>query len=190
MEDATKAWPHLRPGVGFETETSPQGEGDSAAPTAPAEPQTVGQKRQDRWFLEERGGKKVPKRLEIANELRVSSGGPLYLTGNVTLIDEDGSVTHANHLTLCRCGSSRNKPICDESHVEIEFLDGGRIDRASDCMPLRRPQTVTITCVKDGPLKFRGYLRIHNSKGQECLTMQGALCRCGRSSRKPFCDCQ
>jgi CDGSH-type Zn-finger protein len=57
-------------------------------------------------------------------------------------------------------------------------------------MPVVRPQTLTVTCIKDGPLKFRGFLRVFNSKGQESLSMQGMLCRCGKSTRKPFCDCQ
>jgi CDGSH-type Zn-finger protein len=57
-------------------------------------------------------------------------------------------------------------------------------------MPVTRPQTLTITCIKDGPLKYRGFLRVYNRKGQDCLSMQGALCRCGRSTKKPFCDCQ
>jgi CDGSH-type Zn-finger protein len=43
--------------------------------------------------------------------------------------------------------------------------------------------------VKNGPLKFRGYLRVFNARGQECVTRSGALCRFGKSTRKPFCDC-
>ena len=142
----------------------------------------------DRWFHEQRGAERVPKRLEVANELLVVNGGPLKMTGNITLIHEDGSVTHSNDLNLCRCGSSKNKPICDDQHLEIEFFDSGAVQQLSDWMPVTRPQTITVTCIKNGPLKFRGYLRIHNKKGQECITMSGALCRCGQSSKKPFCD--
>ena len=150
--------------------------------------ESTGEKSLDRWFLEQRGNKRVPKRLDVANELLVTSGGQLKLTGNITLINEDGSITHANNLSLCRCGASKSKPFCDDQHLEIEFYDGGAITQLSDWMPVTRPQTITVTCVKDGPLKFRGYLRIYNKKGQECITMSGALCRCGKSSKKPFCD--
>ena len=156
-------------------------------PTA-KKPESTDEKALDRWFLEQRGNKRVPKRLDVANELLVSNGGPLRMSGNITLINEDGSVRHSNNLSLCRCGASKSRPVCDDQHLEVEFFDSGAIGQLSDWMPVHRPQTITVTCVKDGPLKFRGYLRIYNKKGQECITMSGALCRCGKSSKKPFCD--
>jgi len=162
-----------------------------SAPQAPVQPELpTDQKAHERWFLEQRGNKTVPKRLEIPNEVLVTAAGPLKVTGNVTLIEEDGTTTHANHLTLCRCGASKTRPICDEKHLDIEFFDNGAIQKASDCMKVNRPQTLTITCVKDGPLKLRGYARVYNRKGQEFVSLQTALCRCGKSTRKPFCDCQ
>ena len=193
MEDATKAymkplsWPDSDP-----LETKPESSPDLDRPTVPEpeaeKPESTDEKALDRWFLEQRGIKRVPKPLDVANELLVTSGGPLKMTGNITLINEDGSVTHANSLSLCRCGASKNRPFCDDQHLEIEFFDSGAVTQLSDWMPVTRPQTITVTCVKNGPLKFRGYLRIFNKKGQECITMSGALCRCGKSSKKPFCD--
>jgi CDGSH-type Zn-finger protein len=170
----------------------PSAQPDPQAPTqfenaAPAI-ESTGEKAIDRWFLEQRGAKRVPKKLELPNELLVTNGGPLKMTGNITMIDEEGTVSHANHLSLCRCGASKNKPFCDDQHLDVEFFDSGTLQRASDWMPVNRPQTITVTAVKNGPLKFRGYLRIFNKKGQECITMNGALCRCGNSSNKPFCD--
>jgi CDGSH-type Zn-finger protein len=29
-----------------------------------------------------------------------------------------------NRVTLCRCGASMNKPLCDRAHVDIDFQDG------------------------------------------------------------------
>lgn len=193
MDDSNKAfaknlsWSDSDPYVPY-PETSPNLD-DLTVPEAKGEqPESTDEKALDRWFHEQRGNKRVPKRLEVANEVLVTSGGPLKMTGNITLIDEDGSVTHSNSLNLCRCGGSKSKPICDDQHLEIEFFDGGAVSQLSDWMPVSRPQTVTVTAVKNGPLKFRGYLRIYNKKGQECITMGGALCRCGKSSKKPFCD--
>jgi CDGSH-type Zn-finger protein len=193
MEDANKAymkplsWPDSDP-----LENNPESNPDLDSPTVPEteaeKPESTDEKALDRWFLEQRGNKRVPKRLDVANELLVTSGGPLKMTGNITLINEDGSVTHANSLSLCRCGASKNRPFCDDQHLEIEFFDSGAVTQLSDWVPITRPQTITVTCVKNGPLKFRGYLRIFNKKGQECITMSGSLCRCGKSSKKPFCD--
>ena len=93
---------------------------DSPSVPEPAAKPSVstGEKALDRWFLKQRGNKRVPKRLDVANELLVTPGGPLKMTGNITLIDEDGSVTHSNNLSLCRCGASNSKPICDDQHLD------------------------------------------------------------------------
>ena len=189
MDDATKAyakplsWSDPAPDYpvpDFDSSTVPE--------TVAEKTESTKEKALDRWFLEQRGKKRVPKRLNLPNELLVTTGGPLKMTGNITLINEDGSTTHSNSLSLCRCGASKTKPFCDNQHLDIEFLDTGAVTRISDWMPVKRPQTLTVTCVKDGPLKFRGYLRVYNKKGQECITMNGALCRCGKSTKKPFCD--
>jgi len=193
MEDSTKAYakplnwsdPDQLP---VDPETSPNLDDPAVPEPAAKKSESTDEKALDRWFLEQKGDKRVPKRLDVPNELLVTSGGPLKMTGNITLINEDGSVTHANNLSLCRCGASKSKPFCDDQHMEIEFFDGGAVTQLSDCMPISRPQTITVTCVKNGPLKFRGYLRIYNRRGQECITMNGSLCRCGKSSKKPFCD--
>ncbi len=189
MEDALKVYARPREWL----DSDPQSDNTITSPKwdKPAvleEQESTDEKALDRWFREQRGTKRVPKRLDLPNELLITNGGPLKMTGNITLIAEDGSVTHANHLSLCRCGASKNKPICDDQHLEVEFFDNGTVQRVSDWMPVNRPQTITVTCVENGPLKFRGYLRIFNKKGQECITMSGALCRCGKSSNKPFCD--
>lgn len=190
MDDANKAY--ARPLSWSEPDrflNDPESSPDLGAPVVPQpKPESTDEKALDRWFNEQRGNKRAPKHLDIANELLVTAGGPLKLTGNITLVHEDGSLTHSNNLSLCRCGSSNRKPLCDDQHLEIEFFDSGHVSQLSDWMPVTRPQTLTVTCVKDGPLKFRGYLRIYNKRGQECITMSGSLCRCGKSSKKPFCD--
>ena len=193
MDDASKAyakplsWSNSDP-YEYDLGLSPNLDIPGTPEPAAKNPESTDDRALDRWFLEQRGNKRVPKRLDVANELLVTSGGPLRMTGNITLIDEDGRVTHSNNLSLCRCGSSKNSPICDDKHLDIEFFDNGAIGQMSDWMPVNRPQTITVTCVKNGPLKFRGYLRIYNKRGQECITMNGALCRCGKSSKKPFCE--
>jgi CDGSH-type Zn-finger protein/ferredoxin len=46
-----------------------------------------------------------------------------------------------------------------------------------------------IECYKNGPYLVRNVSRLQNSKGEEISTTKVmALCRCGGSSTKPFCD--
>ncbi|MEP5155160.1 CDGSH iron-sulfur domain-containing protein [Planktotalea sp.] len=64
---------------------------------------------------DDRGGPVTANR--IAN-------GPLKVTGNVELITGTGrSIAKMDKAFLCRCGASKNKPFCDGSHKDAEFLD-------------------------------------------------------------------
>ena len=163
---------------------------DSTRPaeTPTSENLTTSAKALDRWFRERQKQNGQPRLLEIPNEALVTSAGPLQITGNLTLVEEDGSITYANHLNLCRCGASKTKPVCDGQHADREFLHTGRITEVSDTLSSDRPTKITISCIKDGPVTFRGRLRLHNNLGQECMKQRGALCRCGHSTNKPFCD--
>ena len=149
---------------------------------------TTSAKALDRWFRERQKNQGAPRLLEVPNEVLVSNGGPLQVTGNITLVHEDGRVQYANHLSLCRCGHSRSRPVCDDRHVDMEFLHSGKIFEVSEVAASSRPSKITISCIKDGPVTFRGRMRLHNQFGQECVKMRGSLCRCGQSASKPFCD--
>jgi CDGSH-type Zn-finger protein len=140
------------------------------------------------WFRKRQKNRGAPRLLEVPNEVLVSNGGPLQITGNIILVHEDGRGQYANHLSLCRCGHSRSKPVCDGQHVDMEFINSGKISDVSEIAASSQPNRVTISCIKDGPIKFLGRIRLHNKFGQECVKMHGSLCRCGQSARKPFCD--
>ena len=157
------------------------------SPVAGKENQTTSAKALDRWFRERQKNHGAPRLLEVPNESLVTNAGPLQLTGNITIVHENGSVQYANHLTLCRCGHSGSKPICDDQHLEMEFLNPGKISEASEISASQQPSKITISCIKDGPITFRGRLRMHNQFGQECVKIRGSLCRCGQSASKPFC---
>lgn len=48
--------------------------------------------------------------------------GPLFVTGAVAVQRSDGQPLESrNRMTLCRCGASANKPLCDGSHARIGF---------------------------------------------------------------------
>ena len=51
--------------------------------------------------------------------------GPVWVRGGIRIVSATGEVYEVrNRVTLCRCGSSKNKPFCDGSHVRIRFSDG------------------------------------------------------------------
>ncbi|MGC2241109.1 MAG: CDGSH iron-sulfur domain-containing protein [Acidimicrobiia bacterium] len=48
--------------------------------------------------------------------------GPYWVTGRVTIERADGVPLEVrNRVTLCRCGNSKNQPLCDGTHKEIGF---------------------------------------------------------------------
>jgi CDGSH-type Zn-finger protein len=50
--------------------------------------------------------------------------GPIWAKGGVPIVSSDGKQYETrNRVCLCRCGSSRNKPFCDGSHVSEGFKD-------------------------------------------------------------------
>ena len=200
MDDTTKSAGSTAKRIEQDPETTKQKSGEAFVAfmdDAAEQPQsteagkenlTTSAKALDRWFRERQKNHGAPRLLEVPNESMVTNGGPLQITGNITLVHEDGTVQYANHLTLCRCGSSGSKPICDGRHLEREFLNPGKISEASEIAVSQRPSKITISCIKDGPITFRGRLRLHNQFGQECVKLRGSLCRCGQSTSKPFCD--
>lgn len=53
--------------------------------------------------------------------IKVTSGGPYLVEGEIKLIDKDGKEKVMQGAHLCRCGRSKNKPFCDGSHNKIDF---------------------------------------------------------------------
>lgn len=54
----------------------------------------------------------------------VVDDGPLWVTGGVKVTGSDGiEFETRNRVTLCRCGNSANKPLCDGTRKQIEFRD-------------------------------------------------------------------
>ncbi len=67
---------------------------------------------------------KLKQSIALAEGPQKKASGPIWLKGNVPLESADGTEYETrNRVTLCRCGSSNNKPFCDGSHITIGFND-------------------------------------------------------------------
>ncbi|MGW8282741.1 MAG: CDGSH iron-sulfur domain-containing protein, partial [Gemmatimonadota bacterium] len=128
---------------------------------------------------------------EPENTLTVRENGPLFARGDIHLVDaEHRPVARIARAAFCRCGGSSNKPYCDGSHAEVGFEapadpgDGRTTPRQDD---RRAPLVVRLR--PNGPLVLDGPFSIRAAGTEGSVEADGAaLCRCGASSRKPFCD--
>lgn len=61
---------------------------------------------------------------ELAIGVGVVADGPYFVTGGIPVQRSDGAPFETrNRVTLCRCGQSANKPLCDGSHKSSGFRD-------------------------------------------------------------------
>jgi len=123
------------------------------------------------------------------NQISITQNGPLYFSG--TLIFEGASDLSAGtrfRAALCRCGASKNKPFCDNSHIEAGFSDSGAVGETGPGSSLEFGE-LTIKPLVNGPLLVSGDLSIYASSGRQAWKGEkAAFCRCGASKNKPFCD--
>ncbi len=119
------------------------------------------------------------------NSIQVMADGPLYVHARMTV---NGTPEPSHRAAFCRCGASRLMPYCDNSHREIDFSDAGKV-------PLPLPSKATgndelsISTTPNGPLKIDGPFTLLDAAGnEECVSSSTALCRCGASNMKPYCD--
>ena len=62
------------------------------------------------------------------NAIAVSVDGPLYVRGDIHIKESLGeTLLQDTRVALCRCGESRNKPFCDNSHKQTNFRDAGML---------------------------------------------------------------
>ena len=60
----------------------------------------------------------------LPKEIAVTPGGALWVSGGIPIERNDGKAFEIrNRVTLCRCGHSSKKPLCDGTHKEIGFTD-------------------------------------------------------------------
>jgi CDGSH-type Zn-finger protein/uncharacterized Fe-S cluster protein YjdI len=123
--------------------------------------------------------------------ITVDPDGPLFLRGDIEVLAADGTVIlRDTRAALCRCGASKEKPLCDGSHSVASFRDTGSLPDAvtrSRAAPSGGSK-LKVTVQKDGPVLIEGSVEVRGTGAGGCRVSDPALCRCGGSKGKPFCD--
>lgn len=137
-------------------------------------------------YTDHHGGSEQPP---VENRVTVVCDGPLYATGDLRIEgapeDKPGLKTRA---ALCRCGKSENKPFCDNSHREANFRDYGAVGDSGPGLE-SEGGPLELKSIEHGPLLAKGHFKIRAASGRIAWAGEKvALCRCGASENKPFCD--
>ncbi len=68
--------------------------------------------------------KKSRKRAKFAR-IKILKNGPAIISGNFVLRDADNKIIRlrTEKASICRCGASHKKPLCDGTHLAIGFKD-------------------------------------------------------------------
>lgn len=137
---------------------------------------------------------KSNKPVYSGNSIMVRPNGPLICKGDteITLVNADDElILKEKEFALCRCGFSKNKPFCDSSHkTEGESASQSFNDqRGEDITDISADLTITVKT--NAMYSIKGPVTIFSRDGLSKTTRtKAALCRCGKSMNKPFCDAQ
>jgi len=119
------------------------------------------------------------------NIVRVLENGPLAFKADLSITDNEPVIRAA----LCRCGQSKNKPYCDNSHVAMNFKATGEPAEQTFENPGINNGRVNAVLLDDGPIICKGDMFITTGTAHKInSTQEVALCRCGASKNKPYCD--
>jgi CDGSH-type Zn-finger protein/uncharacterized Fe-S cluster protein YjdI len=119
------------------------------------------------------------------NTITLRENGPYAVNATIEIAGR----AEGARATLCRCGASKNKPYCDGSHVAAGFLATGEPPSKPSEPLAKRDGRLAITPFANGPLGIAGPVEILSGAGRAIDRLEkAALCRCGQSSNKPYCD--
>ncbi|HSR59741.1 MAG TPA: (4Fe-4S)-binding protein [Robiginitalea sp.] len=121
-----------------------------------------------------------------------------YSRGKLTIIWKPGLCIHSGVCVkaLPEVYRPREKPwirpeLASEQALKEQIArcpSGALSFRESDESPTAASDLPSIQVVPGGPLILRGRVQLDHAGGTQTLEGRSALCRCGGSSKKPFCD--
>ena len=122
------------------------------------------------------------------NEVRIMRDGPLYFRGDLE-VHTPTAVLKETRAALCRCGASRNKPFCDNSHADTAFCASDESGKTA-ASGHAGGGLLRIMPATNGPCVVEGSFTLVSSDGlaRAACGPRTAFCRCGHSRNKPFCD--
>jgi len=123
------------------------------------------------------------------NLMTIVVNGPYECRGEIEIRDAAGNlVASRTEVWLCRCGQSQNKPHCDGSHKKANF-ESATFSMTTGQLPRETTGPLRVRLREDGPLRLDGPCEVRFPDGTTLYYgSETALCRCGGSGNKPFCD--
>lgn len=130
---------------------------------------------------------------EIADDrvsISVVPDGPLHARGALSVgLPGETEKLEEKRAAFCRCGRSANKPFCDNAHLDAPFVAGDLETMPERAVPdAPDPGGAAVSPLENGPLFFEGVVQFTSADGVVGWIKNPALCRCGLSGTKPFCD--
>lgn len=125
------------------------------------------------------------------NTALISRNGPIHLRGDIEVLDESGAtILRDTRVSLCRCGHSTHRPLCDYSHAAAEFRDPGAMQPGACVKEGESAETrLRVRPLPNGPVELDGPFAIASADKKTMLAGTNVkLCRCGHSASKPYCD--
>jgi CDGSH-type Zn-finger protein/uncharacterized Fe-S cluster protein YjdI len=108
--------------------------------------------------------------------------------GDVEIQGTNVAIEQELRAGLCRCGLSENKPFCDNSHKKGFKAPAAMVD-----LPIEKTIVsggkLRVIVHENGSIEVNGNFELRDEQGSTIHHGSNTwLCRCGGSSKKPFCD--
>jgi CDGSH-type Zn-finger protein/uncharacterized Fe-S cluster protein YjdI len=124
----------------------------------------------------------------VENVIVVHQDSYYQFIGDVEIQGSNVAIDQEVRAALCRCGLSENKPFCDNNHEKGFEAPAAMVDLDDEKTALSGGK-LRVTVHENGSIEVNGNFELRDEKGNTIHHGSNTwLCRCGESSKKPFCD--